>query len=192
VINRTAFCISLMLASSAAATELENTDFATDLTGWEIITSENVSWSPDDVGGSNSSGSVEMINPNPGGGGTSADLAQCIVIENASFPFLLRAAAKVFEEGEPGVSAAIVVFEYRDTGCTQYVGFLQSLFVNFGVEEWEYASRQFSPNDDLTRSVAIRPGIFKEQGTGSGGRVRYDDLFFGNQDNLLRDRFEDL
>jgi hypothetical protein len=133
-----------------------------------------------------------MTNPNPGGGGTSAGITQCIIIENASFPFLLRAAAKVFDEGETGVGANILVYEYRDTGCTQYVGFLQSLFVNAGVEEWQYASRQFSPNDKLTQSVAVRPGILKEQGTGSGGRVRYDDLFFGNQDNLLRDRFEDL
>jgi len=191
MINRIAFCFAIMLASSAAATELENTDFTTDLTGWEILTPEFVSWSSDDVGASSSSGSLEVINPNPGGGGTSVDITQCIIVDNASFPFLLKAAAKVFEEEEPGVSATILLFEYRDTGCTQFVGFLQSLFVNFGVEEWQYASLQFSPNDDLTRSVAVRPGIFKEQGTGSGGRVRYDDLFFGNLDNLLRDRFEE-
>jgi hypothetical protein len=58
MVDRMAFCFAMMLACSAAATELDNTDFTTDLTGWGILSPGTVSWSSDDVGGSNSSGSV--------------------------------------------------------------------------------------------------------------------------------------
>ncbi|MEE4331214.1 MAG: hypothetical protein V2J10_10115 [Wenzhouxiangella sp.] len=181
-----------VFGSTPVLAELVNPTFDSDFSGWDIHTAEVVSWSPDDAGGSANSGSVEQISPGPGSGGVGSAISQCIDVQDVEFPLLFRASAKVFEEGEPGVSAVVLFFEYRGPDCTNFVGFVQDLPINLGADDWQSNSVLFSPDDAQTRTVAIRLGILKEQGTGEGGRVRYDNVVFGSPTNLFQDRFEIL
>jgi len=177
---------------SPVLAELVNPSFESDLSGWDIQTVEFVSWSSDDANGSATSGSVEQVSPSPGSGGVGSAISQCIDVEAVEFPVLFRASAKVLEEGEPGVNAVVLFFEYRGPDCTNFVGFVQDFPVNLGVEDWQSKSVLYSPDDAKARTVGIRLGILKEVGTGEGGRVFYDNVVFGSPTNLFQDRFEML
>lgn len=184
--------VIFLLGSLPALAELVNPAFDSDLSGWAVTAPSSVSWSSDDADGSNLSGSVELIDPVPGNGGTSVDISQCINLQGAEFPQVLEASAKVIDEGEPGVGATLFMTEYRGPGCTQFVGFNQAFIINSGTDAWETVSVMYAPNDAEAVSVALGLGIEKEIGTGTGGRVRYDNLFLGVQDPLFQDRFENV
>jgi hypothetical protein len=181
---------ALLALSGVADAQLVNTEFDTDLSGWRVTVESRTSWVDEDSNGNPSSGAVELTNPADGNGGVSYTIEQCINIENATFPYLMKASARVLSEGETGISANIMLWEHNGPDCTQFVGFIQFVELNQDSPVWESGFEPFTPAGPDTRSVAVRLGIRKEIGTGAGGRVQYDDLYFGNENNLFRDRFE--
>lgn len=189
MIPKTIAAILLMFCTPVVA-QLANPNFDVDISGWPSFEPENVQWSNDDADDSPSSGSLEGQDPNPGNNGVRRLVDQCVNLDSVEFPLEFTASAKVISEGEPGVRAIVFLREGNSPDCSNYVGFDRSFTINDGTESWQAFTHEFTPEGPDTRSVAVRLGIRKGDGSGTGGKVRYDKVFLDRGDPLFQDRFQ--
>lgn len=189
--------VLLLSASVQAQPGLANGDFDSNLASWNLIESApgvSAVWSNDDVDGAPDSGSAELIDANPGNNGTQIVLTQCVPLAGATFPIPYSAKARVFKDGETeSIGGQILVAEYLDAACTQFSGAQFVDAVNFDSDQWQSFSDSYERFVAEAQAVRIELAIFKASGTQSGGRVRFDDVRFGQVllDQIFADDFSD-
>lgn len=174
----------VVLAAVATGTpvqaQLTNGGFDTGLDGWIVGTTSgfHAQWLADDAQGSPGSGSAQIGNTNPGTNASAVVLRQCLPA-NTDEPIPYGASARVFDEGEPGVEAWLLTLQFANADCSGEAVVIGSLTVNDGTDGWQSAASTLSLAGPHVQSVQLGLGIRKSIGTGNGGLVRYDDVFFG-------------
>lgn len=168
------------LAAAPLSAQLLNGGFDGGLDGWTIGTSSGfqAQWLADDAQGSPISGSVQIGDGNPGTNAAARVLFQCLQVA-AGEPIPYGASARVFAEGEPGVEAWLLTVQFDNASCDGEASVIDALTVNDGDEAWQSAAASLDLAGAHIQSVQLGLAIRKPIGSGIGGLVRYDDVFFG-------------
>jgi|SRR5690625_30704 len=157
------------------------------------VESREADWFPDSEDGGYFSGSARLQDKSPGNNGYALVLHQCIEDIDSALPIHFGATARVEEEGEPGVSAAVHVEEHQSDDCSGRDPYNSHfLTVNARTDEWLSNDKKTDLKDETVQSVRISLSVNKSAGTGGKGKVYFDSVWLKQQeDPLFDDRFED-
>jgi hypothetical protein len=158
---------------------LFNGDFVTNLSGWMLTESPQASaqWVDDDADGLVQSGSAEIRET---GNGAQIVLFQCMPLAGLSDPIAVGAAARVLLEGEAEVSGLLLIRQFSEADCTFAPGYPPDWHtVNQSQSAWLAFDGSFTRSAPEIQSVMVMLAIYKPDTAGTGGAVRFDNVYFG-------------
>lgn len=187
LITSTAIVLSLNI-SPLMADSLENSNFNSDLSGWDNPSLYSASWDPLDAEDTGDSGSALLTHEIEGNNGTLGILHQCLAISpGAEYEF---GALTYIPAGEPAFTAGIIiVFTYATADCTGDL--LQFEASSFDDDQGIWGPTTGSiTTDSGTASAEIRLGVRKASGVTDDASVHFDNVYVDPPEEVFRDRFE--
>ncbi len=163
-----ALCASMVLAQEGLAqNSLANPDFDADVSSWSTGSNPyaSIGWSPLDVDGSATSGSLGFKNSSPfGPGGAPTTDSECVLVQGDA-EYAISTWALVPLEQENTGRPALFLATFANTDCTSPLMMLQ-LSPAGAVGQWNQISDASWTTPIPAQSARVRLGSFMNETTG--------------------------